>query len=197
MSYFTTENLTKLGLNDEQIKKIFAERGKEMAKYNDYEEIKQKYKEQGERLNELQKMEPDKLKEQVDILTKNHKEQLKEMEKQHSETLKKMTVKMNLNDVYDPDIIMNLLDLNKIDIDENGNVKIGLDEQLENMRKEKSFLFKSDNTKVTGITPAEGDFNNESKINYTELLNEAREKGDNERAIRIINEASANGEYIR
>lgn len=163
MSYFTTENLTKLGLNDEQIKKIFAERGKEMAKYNDYEEIKQKYKEQGEQLNELQKMEPEKLKEQVDILTKNHKEQLKEMEKQHSETLKKMTVKMNLNDVHDPDIIMNLLDLNKIDIDENGNVKIGLDEQLENMRKEKSFLFKNDNTKVTAVEPTEGDSAKEKK----------------------------------
>lgn len=197
MSFFTTENLTKLGLNDEQIKTIFVERGKEMAKYNDYEEIKQKYKEQGEQLNELQKMEPDKLKEQVEVLTKNHKEQLKEIESKHKENIKKMAIKMNLNDVYDPDITMGLLDLNKIDIDENGNVKIGLNEQLENIRKEKSFLFKNDNTKVKGITPAEGNVKNEIKTNYAELLNEARKNGDTKEAIKIINEASANGEYIR
>lgn len=161
MSFFTVEKLKEIGLSDEQAQKIFSERGKEMAKYNDYEEIKQKYKEQGEQLSKLQELDPEKLKEQVDVLTKSHKEQIKEIENKHMENIKKMAIKMSLNDVHDPDIAMGLIDLSKVDVDDNGNVKMGLEEQLKSLRKDKSFLFRNDSAKVTAKEPTEGDKINE------------------------------------
>lgn len=173
MSFFTKNNLIDLGLNEEQIEKIFSERGKELAKYNDYDEVKRKYKEQGEELTKLQELEPEKLKEQLDLMSKSHKEQLKDMENKHKENVKKMAVKMNLTDVYDPDIVLSLLDLNRVELDDNGNVKLGLEEQFKELKKEKSFLFKSSNAKFEGTTPVEGDTKNNNGQSMDNFLNGA------------------------
>lgn len=202
MSFFNKENLQSIGLNDEQIEKIFAERGKELIKQKNLEESNQQYKGQLEeltkKLEEVKKLEAEKAQKEIESINDANKQKIEEIEKNNKELVKKMAIKMNLSDAHDPDILINLLDLSKIKTDENGNIKSGLDEQLESVRKEKSFLFKSDNkAKLKGTTPAEGSVKNEAKTNYAELLSEARKNGDNERAIQIINEASANGQYIR
>lgn len=174
MSFFTIEKLKELGLTDEQSQKIFAERGKELAKYNDYEEIKRKYKEQGVELAKLKELEPEKLKEQIDLMSKNHKEQLNELELNHKQTVKKMAIKMNLTDVYDQDIVLSLLDLSKIDLDDEGNVKMGLNEQLESIRKDKEFLFKvNENLKTKATKPVEGTTINNNSAEVDNFVNAA------------------------
>lgn len=205
MSFFNKENLQSIGLNEEQIEKIFTERGKELMKQKNLEESNEQYKEQLEdltkKLEEVKKLdaeEVEKIKKEIENINDANKQKIEEIEKKNKELIKRMAVKMSLSDAHDPDIVINLLDLSKIKTDENGNIKSGLDEQLESAKKEKAFLFKSENkAKIKGTTPAEGNIKNEMKTNYAELLNEARKNGDNERAIQIINEASANGQYIR
>lgn len=174
MSFFTVENLKELGLTEEQVKKIFSERGKELAKYNDYDSIKEKYKQQGEELEKLKKLEPDKLKNQIEELSNKHREELKNIESKYNEDMKRMTIKMGLNDVHDADLVLNLLDLSKIDLKNDGSVGIGLNEQIENLRKEKSFLFKSNDVKIEATEPVDSEAtkqtNNEGNDIFTSAL---------------------------
>lgn len=44
-------------------------------------------------------------------------------------------------DTHDPDLVAGLLDKAKIELDESGNVKSGLDDQIKSLRESKAFLF--------------------------------------------------------
>lgn len=65
-----------------------------------------------------------------------------------------------VGDAHDPDLIVSLLDKSKIELDDNGNIKAGLEEQLKALRENKAFLFiqKEPETqpKFKGVVPAEG-----------------------------------------
>lgn len=51
-------------------------------------------------------------------------------------------LKLALNgQAHDPDIVAGLLDKTKIELDDNGAVKGGLDDQLTGLRESKGFLF--------------------------------------------------------
>lgn len=164
----TTEWLKEQGLTEEQVKAVFAERGREtkeienkhaqeISKYADYEELKSKYEQQGKDLNALKKLDPEKLKEQINSLTEKHKNDTELMQKNYTETLKKMSVKMQIQNAHDPDLILSQLDLNKIELDDKGNIKCGLEEQYKELQSTKSFLFKSEEkTQFTGVKPVEG-----------------------------------------
>lgn len=59
---------------------------------------------------------------------------------------------------HDPDLIVNLLDKDKIEIDEQGNIK-GLDDQLKTLQESKAFLFvqqKENDWSFKGINPFDG-----------------------------------------
>lgn len=199
MSFFTMENLKQLGLNEEQIEKIFTARGKELAKYKDYEEIKQKFKEQGEELEKIKDANPEELKNKIENMAQQHKEEMLKIQETHQKNLKQMAIKMNLRDAHDSDIIMNLLELGKIDLDENGNVKMGLEEQVKELKKNKPFLFKEENEKkIQATTTVEGNISTDNKKNYNELLNDNRKNGGSLlESIKIINEAAEKGEILR
>lgn len=63
-------------------------------------------------------------------------------------------------DTHDPDLVAGLLDREKIELDESGNVKSGLDDQIKSLRESKAFLFaekKEDKGPVfKGAKPPEG-----------------------------------------
>lgn len=46
--------------------------------------------------------------------------------------------------VHDPDIVAGLLDKTKIELDDNGSVKAGLDDQIKALKTSKAFLFVSE-----------------------------------------------------
>ncbi|WP_068505723.1 phage scaffolding protein [Paenibacillus kribbensis] len=85
---------------------------------------------------------------------------------QYEAKLKDMSLntalKLALNgQAHDTDIVAGLLDKTKIELDDNGAVKGGLDDQLTDLRESKSFLFVSkDQTPPVptfkGVSPAEG-----------------------------------------
>ncbi|MBB6670270.1 phage scaffolding protein [Cohnella nanjingensis] len=61
--------------------------------------------------------------------------------------------------VHDPDIVAGLLDKSKVELDDAGNVKTGLDDQIKALQTSKAFLFvpESSNTpKFKGAKPPDG-----------------------------------------
>ncbi|WP_018306331.1 phage scaffolding protein [Desulfitobacterium hafniense] len=63
---------------------------------------------------------------------------------------------------HDPDIVANLLDKSKIELNEDGTVKAGLDEQVKSLKESKAFLFAEEKKddgggfQFKGFKPAEG-----------------------------------------
>jgi|GEM_PF-765457 len=59
--------------------------------------------------------------------------------------------------VQDEDIVLSLLKKDEIVLDDTGKIKSGLNEQLEDLQKSKSFLFVPESkNKLFGVTPADG-----------------------------------------
>ena len=196
------EQLTELGIEEEIANKVISvfekELGKEIAKYNDYDNIKKAYEQQGSELKKLKKLKPEELKDTIEKMSMEYEEKIESMEKQHMETLKKMAIKSQIIDSYDPELVLNCLDLEKIIIDYDGNIKTGFNDQIQELKKNKEFLFKpKEPEKAEGIKPFEGEPINEVNIDYAKMLKDARENGDNLKAISIINEASEKGILLR
>ncbi|OAB46551.1 phage scaffolding protein [Paenibacillus antarcticus] len=93
-------------------------------------------------------------------------------------------------DTHDPDLVAGLLDKTKIELDESGNVKSGLDDQIKSLRESKAFLFveKQDGEpRFKGAKPPEGGGNKgggqpnpwkKDTLNYTEQGKILRENPD-------------------
>ncbi|AJS59861.1 phage scaffolding protein [Paenibacillus sp. IHBB 10380] len=64
------------------------------------------------------------------------------------------------SDTHDPDLVAGLLDRGKIELDDSGNVKSGLDEQIKSLRESKAFLFAEKKEETApmfkGAKPPEG-----------------------------------------
>ena len=146
----TREYLKELGVEEENAEKIFEEYGKsiqaERAKFADYDELKRNYENLGKEVEELKKLEPEKLQEQINTLTESHKTEVANLKAAQADALKKVAVKGALSKAEDADIVLSLLDIGKIKIDENGNVTEGLTDQLKNLEETKPFLFKKEDS---------------------------------------------------
>ena len=61
--------------------------------------------------------------------------------------------------VHDMSVALSFIDLTKIELDDKGNVKAGLKEQVETIQKEKAYIFKpvDPNAKNAGFKPAGGE----------------------------------------
>jgi len=64
-------------------------------------------------------------------------------------------------DAHDPDLVASLIDKSKVEVDEQGNIKNGLDDQINALRESKAFLFVQKQTdqqtaKFKGMNPADG-----------------------------------------
>ncbi|EHQ92098.1 phage scaffolding protein [Desulfosporosinus youngiae] len=62
---------------------------------------------------------------------------------------------------HDPDIVASLLDKTKIELNENGSIKVGLDDQLKSLKESKAFLFSEEKKEnqgfqFKGVRPVEG-----------------------------------------
>jgi len=99
----------------------------------------------------------------VKELQEQNKQKAAEFEKQLKDNKLKNAVKTALADsVFDSSLVLGLIDLTKIDLDDKDEIKSGLKEQVESLKKEKAFLFKpvngapKPNIKITGKSPADG-----------------------------------------
>ncbi|SDR82081.1 Phage minor structural protein GP20 [Paenibacillaceae bacterium GAS479] len=100
------------------------------------------------------------LKKQIETLQGENKTAKEEYETQVKDMQLATAIKLAVTgQAHDPDIVAGLLDKSKIQLDDAGGVKGGLDDQLKALRESKGFLFadaKPDMPKFRGTKPPEG-----------------------------------------
>lgn len=100
------------------------------------------------------------LKKQIETLQGENKEAKEKYEADVKALRLDTALKLSLSgQVHDPDIVAGLLDKTKIELNEDGSVKSGLEEQVKNLSESKAFLFvqkEEGKPAFKGAKPAEG-----------------------------------------
>ncbi|AYB38535.1 phage scaffolding protein [Brevibacillus laterosporus] len=126
-------------------------------------DLENQIKDRDKQLTELKKGVGDNedLKKQIETLQNNNKTK----EEQYQAKIKDMQVSTAIKlaltgEAHDPDLIAGLLDKSKIEINEDGTLKGGLDDQVKALRESKAFLFvekqEDKGFQFKGAQPAEG-----------------------------------------
>lgn len=165
------ELLKKLGVEESKLDEAIGEINKELPKhfvpksqYNDLSETKKKLdKEVADRdkqIEDIKKSAGDNaaLQQQITKLQDDNKTAKEKYEAEVKDLKLNTALKLSLTgQAHDPDIVASLIDKSKIELDDTGTVKGGLDDQLKVLRESKAFLFveKSDN-QFRGAKPQEG-----------------------------------------
>lgn len=120
-------------------------------------------KERDKQLEELKKSAGDSaaLQEQIAKLQSENKATAEKYALEVKELRLNTAIKLALNgEVHDPDIVAGLLDKTKIELDDSGAIKGGLDDQIKSLRESKAFLFAEKQNQqqfqFRGANPAEG-----------------------------------------
>jgi hypothetical protein len=120
-------------------------------------------KERDNQLTELKKSAGDneELRKQIETLQRENKEREQEYQGRLRDMAITTAIKLAVaGEAHDPDLVASLIDKGKIEVDEQGNIKAGLDDQLKALRDTKSFLFvqkqADPQAKLKGMNPADG-----------------------------------------
>ncbi|MGM7683536.1 phage scaffolding protein [Cytobacillus sp. Hm23] len=190
------EFLEGLGLDKEKIDKIMSEHGKtvesqksKVSELNtNLDEIKTQLSQRDKDLKELKKQAEgsEELQTKLTDLEKKYKTDKLSYETKIKEAQQTSAIKLALTGkVHDTDLVVNLIDKEKIELSEDGNVTKGLDEQIKTLQESKSFLFVSDTKQVKGATlqdgnPPGGDGGNTGTgANFAKQANEQSKPVDN------------------
>ncbi|MBN2980126.1 phage scaffolding protein [Cohnella algarum] len=170
------ELLKKLGVAESEVDKIDTEVAKELPKhfvpktqYNDVVDARKKAEKEvsdrDKQLEDLKKSSGDaeSLKQQIEKLQGENKTAKEKYEAEVKDLRLNTALKLALaGKAHDPDIVAGLIDKTKIELDDAGNVKAGLDDQLKGLQKDKAFLFvpegndKGSSFQFRGAKPPEG-----------------------------------------
>lgn len=166
------EQFIALGLSDEQATKAAAASHDELksyipkARFDEVNTAKKKaeedLQERDKQLEELKKSAGDSavLQEQITKLQGENKAAADKYAADVNELRLNTAIKLALSgEVHDPDIVAGLLNKTKIELDDSGAIKGGLDDQIKSLRESKAFLFAEKQTQqfqFRGANPAEG-----------------------------------------
>lgn len=143
--------LEDLGLDKSIVDQIMQENGNDINKAkSDYEDIKVQLetarntiKERDTQIENLKQVDGEALQAEITKLQKENKEATDKYTNDLKELRLNNAIKLAINDkVFNEDIAASLFDKSKLVLDDDGKV-IGIDEQLENIKKENAFLFKT------------------------------------------------------
>lgn len=175
------EKLVKLGLSDELAQKVVDNFGDVVdgvyvtkERFNEIntelKQAKETIKERDGQIADLKNDESssEELKKKISELEKANKDAATEAEKKLAAERKSNAIKLELiGKVHNPDVVMNMINMDNIIMDENGKVKSGLKETLKDLEKSDSYLFipedKGNNNNqnaqpfVKGATPKDGE----------------------------------------
>ncbi|MCR8983267.1 phage scaffolding protein [Brevibacillus laterosporus] len=195
--------LQELGISEEHIEKIT---GGVEENYKGYvpkhrfdeindtkKELEGQIKDRDKQLTELKKNTGDNedLKKQIETLQAENKTKGEEYETKLKDMQVSTAIKLALTgEAHDPDLIASLLDKSKIEINEDGTLKGGLDDQVKALRESKAFLFvekQQEEHKPTfkGATPADGSgrqtdpATNSAGANFAKQANQAGKPAEN------------------
>ncbi|MEF3309507.1 phage scaffolding protein [Paenibacillus sp. GYB004] len=170
----TKEEFIALGLTEEQAVKAAAASAEELksfipkARFDEVNTAKKAaedtLKERDKQLETLSKSAGDNkaLQDQITQLQTENKAAKEKYESEAKELRLSTAVKLALTGkVHDPDIVAGLLDKTKIEIDDAGSVKAGLDDQIKALQTSKAFLFVPEDKggggfQFKGFKPQEG-----------------------------------------
>ena len=113
-------------------------------------------------IEDLKKVDADGLKAEIEKLQGENKTAKEKYEADMKALALSNAIKLAVTGkVHDPDIVANLLDKSKVELNEDGTVKAGLEEQIKSLKESKAFLFveeKKDDGgfQFKGFKPAEG-----------------------------------------
>ncbi|MFC3802703.1 phage scaffolding protein [Cohnella sp. GCM10012308] len=166
------EQFVALGLTEELATKAAAASTEELkgfvpkARFDEVNDAKKQAEKDRDKvsgqLEEVKKSagDNDKLKAQIQTLQDENKAAKDKYESDAKELRLSTALKLSLaGKVHDPDIVAGLLDKTKIELDDAGAVKGGLDDQLKALQTSKAFLFipedKGGKPRFKGATPPE------------------------------------------
>lgn len=102
----------------------------------------------------------DNLKSQIEQIQAENKRQSEEYQAKLRDLTISSAIKLAVaSEVHDPELLTSLVDKSKIEVDENGTIKAGLDEQIKSLRDAKGFLFvdkQSNGAAFKGAKPKDG-----------------------------------------
>jgi ABC-type transporter Mla subunit MlaD len=161
------EFLEGLGLEKEKIDSIMAEHGKtvegQKTKVTDLttslDDVKKQLDQRDKDLKELKRQAEGNadLQKNFDDLEKQYKTDKDTYEAKLKDTQMTSALKLELaGKVHDADLVAGLIEKNKIELGEDGNIKKGLDDQLKTLKESKAFLFVSGSTTISGVVPGGG-----------------------------------------
>lgn len=171
----TKEQFIALGLTEEQAEKAAAASADELkgfipkTRFDEVNSAKKKaeddLKDRDKQLEDLKKStgDADVLKQQIEKLQGENKTAKEIYESEVRDLRLGTAVKLELTGkVHDPDIVATLLDKSKIELDDSGTIKGGLEDQIKALRESKGFLFIPEDKgtggqfQFRGATPPEG-----------------------------------------
>lgn len=189
------EDLVALGLTEEQSDKVVAGYGAMIPKTR-FDEINTAKKQletdltsRDQQLEELKKVDAAGLQVKITELQTANTEAKKAYEKQLKDVQLSSAIKLALTgNAQDAEIVAGILDKSKIELDENGFIKGGLDDQLKTLKDSKPFLFVSEKQEsppgFKGFTPADGTGGGSNHIdigtNFAKMANEKVANSNNE-----------------
>lgn len=151
---FTTDELLKLGLTEEQAKEVFALRGKELNAdksvldtiTKERDSLKgqlQKAEEQVENLKSLESISAEQ-KDAIDKLQADYDKYKQEAEAELAKTNKVNAINLALKDTkaHNPAALMKFIDVDAIELDDNGKPK--LDDVINGLKETDSYLFQAE-----------------------------------------------------
>lgn len=199
--------LEEQGLADEQVKAIIEGvegNYKGFVPPHRFEEVntakkqaEEDVKERDKQLDKLKKSAGDneELRQQIAKLQEENKAASEKYASDVKELRTNTAMRLAIGDsAHDAELVLSLLDKTKIELDEEGGLKAGFEEQLQSLRETKAFLFaqkqeKEDGKKAPtfkGITPADGaggsgghdevDFENMSDADYYKYMDQQKNK---------------------
>lgn len=161
------EKLKALGLDDSKVDEVLKLYGADEAKRQENakaaalerDQLRESVKNYEAQLGELKKNSgnADELKAQIAKLEEENKakagEYQKSLDNQRIQAAVKLALLSREHKPHDIEIVCSLIDIDKIEIDERGNIKRGLDKQLEAIEEKRPFLFDQGTKAPTGAKP--------------------------------------------
>lgn len=164
------EDLIAMGFSEEQADALINKYGAMIPKerFDEVNNAKKSLEEQVKthetQLKELQGKAKgnEELQAEITKLQESQKQAKEQYEQQLKDERLNTALKLAIaNKVHDVDLVTGLVDKSKIELDDKGNVKTGLDEQLKTLQESKSFLFvpekEEKKQEFKGWSPAGGD----------------------------------------
>ncbi|MEG0260581.1 MAG: phage scaffolding protein [Lysinibacillus sp.] len=142
------EDLIALGLSEEQADKIIAGFGTMVPKsrlddkIQENKDLTTQLADRDTQLTELKKVDAAGLQTKITELQQQNETDKVEYEAKIKDTKLKSALKLALaGKVHDAELVAGLVDKATVELDEDGNVTKGLDEQIKTLRESKAFLF--------------------------------------------------------